>query len=568
MPTVGEVSFELERFEWTADDRLEVVGRWNGVRGRRVSRPALTVDAGGRRQRLSGSQESEEPWSASFAWSGDDIAGAELEIGRSLVVELPPPRRRRRRSGASAESDLRMQLDELRAAVADLRAERAIAPSAEALHTAEAERDRLAAELEALRDDTAPDDRVAAITADRDRLATELEALHADTAADDRVAAERDRLAAELEALRVDTEAERDRLSAALAAAEAESAERLAERDRLAGELADRAPDERLSELEAELASLRETQGERGVEADQELAGLRLAHGSLRAAHEALEDELEELRGVRDERDELAGQIEQLKAAAGDTENEKTSLGALVRELESARETLSADLAVAREELARLERGVAERDRSLADAQQDAGRRVEIERATTTEVHSRLATAREEAQKSMVAEAAETELLREELEHTRAESERQLAAERAEVARLREELLSSEVDEGADEASRRMVERITRDLERERATSRALKHDLDTLRSETSEQRRHLAAFTANGTLSMDEPPARAVRTPEGTQRRVDAARAAASQRVPRVPPSPYALWAVRVIATLTCAALLVALVVLVKLAT
>ena len=27
MPPVGEVSFELERFEWTADDRLEVVGK-------------------------------------------------------------------------------------------------------------------------------------------------------------------------------------------------------------------------------------------------------------------------------------------------------------------------------------------------------------------------------------------------------------------------------------------------------------------------------------------------------------------------------------------------------------
>ena len=70
MPAVGEVSFELERFEWTADDRLEVVGRWNGIRGRRIARPALTVEAGGRRQRLSGSQVSEEPWSASFEWVG------------------------------------------------------------------------------------------------------------------------------------------------------------------------------------------------------------------------------------------------------------------------------------------------------------------------------------------------------------------------------------------------------------------------------------------------------------------------------------------------------------------
>ena len=49
MPAVEDVSFELERFEWTADDTLEVVGRWNGVSGRRMARPALTIEAGGRR---------------------------------------------------------------------------------------------------------------------------------------------------------------------------------------------------------------------------------------------------------------------------------------------------------------------------------------------------------------------------------------------------------------------------------------------------------------------------------------------------------------------------------------
>jgi hypothetical protein len=115
-----------------------------------------------------------------------------------------------------------------------------------------------------------------------------------------------------------------------------------------------------------------------------------------------------------------------------------------------------------------------------------------------------------------------------------------------------------------------MVERITRDLERERATARSLKRELDTLRSDTAEQRRYLSASTANGTLSMDDPPAagRAVRTPEGTQRRVDAARAHASQRVPKVPPSPYAVWAVRVVATLLVAAMLVLLVVIVQMAT
>ena len=77
-----------------------------------------------------------------------------------------------------------------------------------------------------------------------------------------------------------------------------------------------------------------------------------------------------------------------------------------------------------------------------------------------------------------------------------------------------------------------------------------------------------MSSATANGTLAMDEPPApataagRNVRTPHGTQRRVDAARAGAAQRVPKVPPSPVALWAVRIVAALVVAALGFALVV------
>ena len=68
------------------------------------------------------------------------------------------------------------------------------------------------------------------------------------------------------------------------------------------------------SEAPAELEALRTQADVARAEAD-ELAGLRLAHGSLRAAHEQLEDELEALRAVRDERDELAGQLEQLARA-------------------------------------------------------------------------------------------------------------------------------------------------------------------------------------------------------------------------------------------------------------
>jgi hypothetical protein len=139
-------------------------------------------------------------------------------------------------------------------------------------------------------------------------------------------------------------------------------------------------------------------------------------------------------------------------------------------------------------------------------------------------------------------------------------------------------MLSSEVDETAEETSRRMIERITRDLERERATSRNLRRELDELRSDSAEHRRAVSSSTANGTMAMDDPPAaataagraggRAVRTPEGTQRRVAAARVASSQRVPKVPPSPYAIWAVRIGAALLAAAMLITLVVLVSLVT
>ena len=50
MAGTRELSFELERFEWAADDRLEVSGRWQGLAGRKLARPVLTVEADGRRR--------------------------------------------------------------------------------------------------------------------------------------------------------------------------------------------------------------------------------------------------------------------------------------------------------------------------------------------------------------------------------------------------------------------------------------------------------------------------------------------------------------------------------------
>src|SRR3712207_382041 len=92
-----QTAFELERFRWSEPDRLEVQGRWFGVRGRRFVRPVLTVQVSGRRRRLLAvldhkpwTAEEGEPWVAAFPWEGahEDVGVAELEVG-SLTVDLP-----------------------------------------------------------------------------------------------------------------------------------------------------------------------------------------------------------------------------------------------------------------------------------------------------------------------------------------------------------------------------------------------------------------------------------------------------------------------------------------------
>jgi hypothetical protein len=101
MTTVApeQTGFELDRFQWSEDDRLEVEGRWFGVRGRRFVRPVLTVRVAGNRRRLLAVLE-HKPWNAdegaawmaAFPWEGshEDVSDAELEVG-ALTVDLPPP---------------------------------------------------------------------------------------------------------------------------------------------------------------------------------------------------------------------------------------------------------------------------------------------------------------------------------------------------------------------------------------------------------------------------------------------------------------------------------------------
>jgi hypothetical protein len=95
------VAFEVERFEWTDSDRLEVIGRWYGLRGHRFVRPVLVVQAGDEQRRMLALLEHKpwaaddgEEWIAAFPWEGAplELSAAELAVAPSLAVDLPSPR--------------------------------------------------------------------------------------------------------------------------------------------------------------------------------------------------------------------------------------------------------------------------------------------------------------------------------------------------------------------------------------------------------------------------------------------------------------------------------------------
>ena len=114
----GEVVFEVDRFEWTEHDRLEVTGRWYGLRGHRFVRPVLTAEADDGPRRMLALLEHKpwaaddgEPWIAAFPWEGEpaNIADVELAVAPSLAVDLPAPKApgRRRKPAASAPRQAR-----------------------------------------------------------------------------------------------------------------------------------------------------------------------------------------------------------------------------------------------------------------------------------------------------------------------------------------------------------------------------------------------------------------------------------------------------------------------------
>src|ERR1700754_4205503 len=100
MIDVDQLAFELERFERTSDDRLEVSGRWFGVRGQRFVRPTLHLREGNRRRRMIAllehkpwAPDAEGTWTAAFSSTGADdaITSARLEVTPDIILDLPLP---------------------------------------------------------------------------------------------------------------------------------------------------------------------------------------------------------------------------------------------------------------------------------------------------------------------------------------------------------------------------------------------------------------------------------------------------------------------------------------------
>src|SRR5436305_1528642 len=95
----GTISFELERFERNGG-RLELSGRWFGVRGLRFIRPTLTLGfADGSSSRALADLEHKpwapsdgEKWDAAFPYAEDLAAlDAELAVATGVTVPLPAP---------------------------------------------------------------------------------------------------------------------------------------------------------------------------------------------------------------------------------------------------------------------------------------------------------------------------------------------------------------------------------------------------------------------------------------------------------------------------------------------
>jgi hypothetical protein len=327
MPEVGEVAFELERFGWSEPGRLEVVGRWSGLEGRRLGRPVLTVEAGGQRRRLTampgGQLTGSGEWRATFACDADpaSIDGVVLEVGRRLVVDLPPPKKRSRAKAdpslerlheerlrreqaeaslAERDAELVSLREEADAALAEreteaetLRGE--LTTAQEALATAEQERERLAAELERVTADLGIRDQELTTAREEVRRAT--------VEAEERLAAER---AATTEV--------REKLATAREEAESTMAAEAQETERLRAEL-DAAREETERTLEAERAETAKLRADLAGDADGDDSDAAATKRMYERIAGELERERAAARSLRRELDEVQAQTAEHRRA-------------------------------------------------------------------------------------------------------------------------------------------------------------------------------------------------------------------------------------------------------------
>jgi hypothetical protein len=220
----GEIAFELERFEFKDDDRVEISGRWLGVRGRRFIRPTLTVMTDGRGSRALADLE-HKPWApeegklwmAAFSCplEGATALEAELNVSPDITVTLPAPgqdvaaaAKRGRRERAARDSRARRDLRERPAAprrsprpTQESTVRREIAGIKTALDEAVADKERIQHEADAARDRLHGE--LAASEAEQAQLKARVEELTAEldraVAARKRAIAARDQAVAALE---------------------------------------------------------------------------------------------------------------------------------------------------------------------------------------------------------------------------------------------------------------------------------------------------------------------------------------------------------------------------------
>jgi prefoldin subunit 5 len=225
--TAHDVSFELDEFRLVGTDRLELTGRWFGVRGRRFVRPMLTLLVGGESQRSLADLEHKpwaavegEPWTAAFGLEADpaELEAVELAVAPDVTLTLPLPTGARGRTRPKAPpkraTKSRGASDARRAEAEALRARLAVAERALEQERAAGGRigESLAAERARNGQLVAAEKRIAELEAERHASKRELDRFHDEL---EQVHAEHEQLNSELDRLRADRRAlgeQRDRV--------------------------------------------------------------------------------------------------------------------------------------------------------------------------------------------------------------------------------------------------------------------------------------------------------------------------------------------------------------------